>query len=114
MTAIGPGTPLICVTPNNPLSRCVPIYVGSIYFCEAVHSFPTRSALQGYMECCPHDGCDTVITLKGHIHPLGGRCGYCPNKFRPLNDGDTSLVDAEKEIEDVGTPTERQDSKVPV
>lgn len=117
--AIGPGTVLICIDdrpaptgynfPEDKLTK------HAIYVCEKI----VRSS-SGTI--CPWDGCsEKGIILEGKqgtlrfgfkVRPL-----YCPSLFRPLNDGDTSLVKDEiNELERYKAPpiTTPQSPKVPV
>lgn len=96
MEAIGPGTPLICVKFSWPFGHppCdetrLDLDPGAMYFCEAV--------VEGDDMECPWDGCGrTGYAIQGK------RCScwsyiYCPNLFRPLNDGDTSLVNEKEDL----------------
>ena len=95
MEAIGPGTLLRCVA-WKPLSGsqidCGDLTVGSIYRCNHVSEDP-------YGDRCPWDDCGTVgvALVDRFCNCLGSYLLYCPNFFRPLNDGDTSLVETERE-----------------
>lgn len=94
--AIGPGTPLICVKwyeyPDMRIDDRTHILTeGALYICEFVADTP-------YDDMCPWDNCGiTGIGVVGKGLRGNHNWAYCPNLFRPLNDGDTSLVDAEKE-----------------
>lgn len=91
---VGPGTPLVCIKWVRPEGAtlgdaCSKLTVDAIYICKEVGHESVGT--------CPWDDCGkTWYSLEGKY------CGchnmdlpYCPNLFRPLNDGDTSLVDAE-------------------
>jgi hypothetical protein len=85
---IGPGTPLICIddSPAFATGRKIPITKDAMYFCERIKRYPYNG--------CARDKCNARIWIKGL------RKSMCPARFKPLNDGDTSLVEAEKEKED--------------
>ena len=88
MTAdIGPGTVLVCVNDGAPvIASRYRLTKGAIYVCEAVE----RCLLP-----CPWDQCGYIgVRVKGKGDAK--KYLYCPNFFRPLNDGDTSLVEHEK------------------
>lgn len=96
---IGPGSIVVCVsTGQNELSgRFLPAHhltKGALYCVEVIRPWANG---------CPLDGCNEGFVLKGrserYVTPFGNMpFGYCPSQFRPLNDGDTSLVT--EEIED--------------
>lgn len=97
--AIGPGSALICVSnAQNELSFSgTPEYnitIGALYTVDRLgHSMTGR--------VCPVDGCSEVgLILKDKPLWYGRGMMYCSNQFKPLNDGDTSLVDAEEEADD--------------
>jgi hypothetical protein len=100
-TDIGPGTLLICINDAKEYG-CIELTKGAIYIVE-----------KNKPRTGPCDSCrkmDAVI-LKGKPHY------YCLCLFRPLNDGDTSLVENEKEFDDfkgseVKEITPRQTEKV--
>jgi hypothetical protein len=104
VTAIGPGTPLVCVKSeqSNPIWQppANRLTVGAIYFCEKVFGADNNYG-------CGLNGCTSQhgYTLRGinswRIHPhTGVQCQllYCSCCFKPLNDGDTSLVEHEEEV----------------
>lgn len=68
---------------------------GSIYMCEGVHDGGPHRIW------CETDGCDGfVVLLKGKT------CCYCACCFKPLDDGDQSLVQGEDENPyDIPAPT---------
>lgn len=83
MTDLGPGTPLICVDativdPSN--TKEFRLTEGAMYFVDQIVSAGRGS--------CSRDGCGDA-----YVVPRGQKIGYCPNRFRPLNDGSTDLVD---------------------
>jgi hypothetical protein len=86
MTDLGPGTPMICV--DAVFERVVgylmdpPLTEGALYFVAKV-------LVEGANPLCPRDGCGHTF-LEINARP---NTGYCPNRFRPLNDGSTDLVD---------------------
>lgn len=88
---IGPGTPLICI------AGCVwesgKLTEGALYFCKEIVAWNdesrmppgvTRSYNCGF---CTKTGHDFIVVKD---QPNGE---FCPARFRPLNDGDTSLVE---------------------
>jgi hypothetical protein len=86
MTDIGPGTPLICI--RRPKRFPVPedsLTVGALYTCRLIIERP------GQGRCI---NCDSRFSLK--LREKDFAVNYCECLFRPLNDGDTSLVDAEE------------------
>lgn len=87
--AIGPGTALICIAKSsNPYTWSNKLTLQALYFCREVTQHK-------YNELCTTDACGTVgLRLKNR------KGMYCPNLFRPLNDGDTSLVQDEIEAPD--------------
>lgn len=103
MTALAPNMIVVCVKwrwPNGMDEIPASFAHGALteqafYFCERLEE--TQDI--GFSQTCPWDGCGTVWL--GLRDKLCGCCGthipYCPNLFRPLNDGDTSLVKNEKE-----------------
>lgn len=93
MTAVGPGAPLICVDATRGevigFGLSPPLTLNALYFVQEV--------LREYTPICPRDNCGhTFFLLHGRPHT-----GYCPNRFRPLNDGSTDLVDVHQEIYDM-------------
>lgn len=91
--AIGPGTPLICISETQPSAlfwfKPPKLTNGALYFCEELYTEDAHRS----ETCCPWDSCGKIgIRLKDIRTKAGGRPPYCPNLFRPLNDGDTSLV----------------------
>lgn len=96
MTEIGPGTPLICINANPPVgavgSLCETLTLGALYTCLEVQSDPESLP-------CPWDQCGTTgIQLREkYCSCYATNWAFCPNLFRPLNDGDTSLVEDELE-----------------
>lgn len=97
---IGPGTPLICINdgwkgPDGSVRPAMFINKGAIYFCEEVVS----SWMLGCGVCGHLKNEHTLIYLKGHAQRK-----YCPKRFRPLNDGDTSFV-ADEVISPYQEPT---------
>ena len=95
MTAeIGPGTLLICIKPHTLRGSIAdPIYEGSMYTCEKLTSV-YRGQTSTHCGFCGSE--HLFVVLRGHNK------GYpwCPTRFRPLNDGDTSLVKDEEIIEE--------------
>jgi hypothetical protein len=94
---IGPGSILVCVDwfrPEGTYDKDPEksnLTVGAIYRCSEILDAGGLSRMQ-----CPWDECGTRgVQLEGRSIFC-----YCPNLFKPLNDGDTSLVENEKEIED--------------
>lgn len=94
---IGPGMCVVCITEmTHNYGDCHPdfrqVTPNAIYFVEEVFDHP--------IAYCPHDNCGSIgLILKDRSPWI-----YCPNIFKPLDDGDTSLVKAEKKQE-VLTPT---------
>jgi hypothetical protein len=92
MTDIGPGTPLICVDAGEGSEVATPypggnLTVGGLYFVA-----DTFTSAPG--DVCERDHCGcTFLVLRGKPDIYG----YCPNRFRPLNDGSTDLVDVVKD-----------------
>ena len=95
MVEIGPGTALICIKWDMPEDADDVLTVGALYFCEEV--------IDTDPYICPWDGCGTIgIGLKGKACSCCNKhYPYCVSLFRPLNDGDTSLVETEKELANV-------------
>lgn len=83
MTAIGPGTPLICVHawPEYGLTE------GALYTCDGVEPLPYNAPV----ECTACHGTGKALYYIRNRGPQP----YCEKLFRPLNDGDTSLVETE-------------------
>lgn len=108
MTAIGPGTLLRCIKApsfTQPGYDFLMTTVGSFYLCERVVDS---------IFLCPEDGCGhegLVLKDKSRFKCIDG-CGtmhtalYCPNLFRPVDDGDTSLV-RDEEIPPIHAPPVR-------
>lgn len=103
--AIGPGSALVCVSDAMPgycqqmYDGLEPLVVGGLYFCEEIGK--ARFTL------CPWDGCGkTWISLRGKkLLSIDRHLWYCPNLFKPLNDGDISLVKDEiNEVERYKAP----------
>lgn len=97
--AIGPGTMLVCVKFSRPFEgdngpTCGDLTVGAIYRCRKVH---TVQDIDVYP--CPWDGCgaEAFLLEDRFCDCFNMWLPYCPNLFRPLNDGDTSLVEKECE-----------------
>lgn len=78
--AIGPGTPLICINDWQGNGFDTKLSTGALYFCETINSYKS----------CPLCKSDIGITLRGKTV-----WAYSVCLFRPLNDGDTSLVENE-------------------
>lgn len=107
---IGPGTVLICLVSRHPtdMPKAFHIFKGAIYICAEV--IPGDEC----EEPCNYDGCTGPgITLKDkpvEFEEDGElwQYFYCPNLFRPLNDGDTSLVENELDqtLENADAPLE--------
>lgn len=86
MSAIGPGTPVIAVTSENPYPKNTryALTVGALYFVERVyHGQPW----QNNRGVCSRDNCGTA-----HVVVHGRPWGYCPNFFRPFGEIDESLL----------------------
>lgn len=94
---IGPGSIVVCTSAKQMLSDFPPpgyrLTVGALYCVEAIRPWGDR---------CPVDDCHEGFVLKGRaMRGISMRgigpviLGYCPSQFRPLNDGDTSLVENE-------------------
>lgn len=97
MTAIGPGTPLICIDDSKQdttLPRQLILHKDALYFCAVVDF-----EMDGACTFCGCSGPGIQLRGKEGWFPDGSenefQYFYCPSRFRPLNDGDTSLVDAE-------------------
>jgi hypothetical protein len=97
---IGKGSLVVCVNNHAPTQwynryyKTSPLTVGAIYQVVKVHEQYSDRAQ------CPWDKCGTVgYWLRDKKSFTGRWVKYCPNLFRPLNDGDTSLVENEKEID---------------
>lgn len=89
MTLIAPGAPLICIREHPQVPDGLRKTVNALYFCETL-------GVSDDGQICPYDGCGPIgIGLKGFRTYFGMSIFHCPNDFKPLNDGDTSLVDDE-------------------
>lgn len=92
--AIGPGTPLICVNFYWPLGLDTPscfnnvsLTVKALYFCEWVGADEPDGSW------CPWDDCQGhMIYIKGKTCDHGNFIPYCPNLFRPFNEGNEALT----------------------
>lgn len=80
--------------PVDPIPVCFgehsKLTEGALYTCEGLHE---GGELPDSDTMCPWDGCGHdwyCLVEKTCTH--GSFIPYCPNLFRPLNDGDTSLV----------------------
>jgi hypothetical protein len=98
---IGPGTPLICISlgvSHARLDKGFDLTLGALYSCEEIIPADWIETL------CPdcNKACDG-LRLRGKLEEcsLGYKVVYCSTLFHPLNDGDTSLVEEEKEKEDL-------------
>lgn len=109
---IGPGSLLVCtkVPQDEFLPRGVTLTVGAIYTCQEV----LRSRVACPSDGCGHDGIALRERPRGlywigdggffeRLHRITPM--FCPNVFRPLDDGDTSLV-ADEVVEDAISPGE--------
>lgn len=100
MTDLGPGTPVICVDAKPVGSASQdgrPLTEGAIYFVERIIDIPFAA------RTCARDGCGGSYVVLSRPE---GLLAYCPNRFRPLNDGGTDLVDdAEPVTPRVAEPT---------
>jgi hypothetical protein len=103
---VGPGTVLICIRGgwhgeswHKGKYKIAKVTEGAIYICDGINNNPDIPGFPSYRS-------GTSIYLKGkhEVVPFGPykgrRCSWKLDRFRPLNDGDTSLVENEKEIED--------------
>lgn len=97
---VGPGTLLVCISNGNgsKIGDYYDLTVGAIYTVAEIIPFDPKSKLV----CCECGERCRPFTLRQKLKPHDALLVvYCITLFRPLNDGDTSLVSAEEEIEDV-------------
>lgn len=81
MKLIGPGSMLKCIRATECDCGSHRVTEGALYTCE------TLEVVEAHARYCGHIGCTGVmVLLKGKPHP------FCECCFRPLDDGDTSLV----------------------
>lgn len=92
MSEIGPGTPLICKSAAALKGHEVALTEGALYACSEVR--PAEQTLPSTKEFLYCSFCNAI---KEHdfLRVRGQVVWYCPQRFRPLNDGDTSLVENE-------------------
>lgn len=94
---IGPGSILICTSTalNEQRIPELRLTMGALYCVAEMGPWA-----EGVCDAC--GSCQAAVVLKGkdriyrsHFssHTLAG---YCPSQFRPLNDGDASLVENEQ------------------
>lgn len=78
---------------GKPGLECAALTEGALYFCEKLGDDVIMS--------CPWDQCGhTYVLLRDRFcQCFNSEIAYCPNLFRPLNDGDTSLVDDEEPLD---------------
>lgn len=88
MTAVGPGTPLVCVVGGVCDCGHHKVTEQAIYTCEDVGTVPFHGLW------CKVTGCDGfhLVMVRGKEHP------FCMARFKPLNDGDTSKVTDEEPL----------------
>lgn len=92
MSVIEPGVALVCIKDDTTLGDDVEktLTQGSIYMCEEVHEADIVQLLT--YGCCGFCGENPP-----RVHLVERDWCYCICLFRPLNDGDTSLVKDEEE-----------------
>lgn len=91
---IGKGTPLIAIDGSNPYPRntAYPLTVGALYFVDRIWE---GQPWQNNGGKCPQCNSPVIVSLTQKPS-----WGYSVCKFRPLNDGDTSMVKADRELEE--------------
>jgi hypothetical protein len=97
-SAVGPGTLLVCIKEIDPRDEAIlpeaKITVGAIYTLKDLVESRTHPGVFGY-RLKERDG-----SYKDRFGNTYEYIGYYASRFRPLNDGDTSLVENEITIDD--------------
>jgi hypothetical protein len=94
MITLGPGTPLICINADGADD----LTQDALYTCEEIHG----GEMDQQCEVCDGPVCVGRVHLVGKyfhhfLYGWGPLC-YCVMRFKPLNDGDTSLMDDEEPL----------------
>lgn len=88
---LGPGMQLVCTQGGGCFCGCSSVTEQAIYTCEEIDL-----DVLGHTLFCTIEGCVMVT-----IFIVGKEHGFCANRFKPLNDGDTSLVEEEETYDDM-------------
>jgi hypothetical protein len=104
--AIGPGSLVVCIKNLCKVTGPNDLTLGAVYRIDTIFSSASIGLNWSCVSCRGKTLCKII---EKH------RFIYCPVcTFKPLNDGDTSLVEHEKELEDVNAGrSEREDANTP-
>lgn len=98
---IGPGTPLICISTGHTGDEepWANLTLGAMYHCDEV--IPPED-VETYCPDCSTPDCVPITLKEKRRRTIRGQfVVYCTTLFRPLNDGDTSLVEDNANIEHI-------------